>query len=139
MEHQGHQGHEEHQESCSRANIIAKQVVDAGLKIHRTLGPGLLESAYENCLAREFELRQLNFSRQEALPIVYEGLHLESGYRLDIVVENLVIIEVKAVEQLNRLHEAQLLTYLRFSNYRIGLLMNFNVPLFKQGVRRFVM
>ena len=138
MEHQDHQGHKEHQEELLRADKVARHIVDAGLKIHRALGPGLLESAYEACLAREFELRHLRFSRQETLPVVYEGLQLESGYRLDIVVEKSVIIEVKAVEQLNRLHTAQLLTYLRLSSYRIGLLMNFNVTLFKNGIRRFV-
>lgn len=104
--------------------------------MHRALGPGLLESAYEHCLAHELELRGLSVSRQAPLPIHYEGLRLDAGYRLDLVVADAVIVEIKAVEALSRLHEAQLLTYLKLSNLRVGLLMNFNVALFKDGVRR---
>jgi GxxExxY protein len=98
----------------------------------------LLESAYEHCLARELQIRGLAVRRQVALPIVYEGAKLESGYRLDLVIDDALVIEVKAVEALTRLHEAQVLTYLRLSGHRIGFLMNFNVTLFKQGVRRLV-
>ena len=98
----------------------------------------MLESAYEHCLARELQIRGLAVRRQVALPIVYEGAKLESGYRLDLVIDDALVIEVKAVEALTRLHEAQVLTYLRLSGHRIGFLMNFNVTLFKQGVRRLV-
>ena len=111
-------------------------MVDAALKVHRALGPGLLESAYEHCLDHELGLRGLSVSRQVPLPIHYEGLRLDAGYRLDLVVANTIIVEVKAVEALSRLHEAQLLTYLKLSGLKVGFLMNFNVPLFKDGVRR---
>ena len=137
MEHEEHQGHEG-REASPEIERLARTVVDAGLKVHRTLGPGLLESAYEHCLARELQIRGLAVRRQVALPIVYEGAKLESGYRLDLVINDALIIEVKAVEALTRLHEAQVLTYLRLSGHRIGFLMNFNVTLFKQGVRRLV-
>ena len=137
MEHEEHQEHEGREEAVNLERL-ARTVVDAGLKVHRTLGPGLLESAYEHCLARELQLRGLAVRRQVALPIVYEGAKLESGYRLDLVIDDALVIEVKAVEALTRLHEAQVLTYLRLSGHRIGFLMNFNVTLFKQGVRRLV-
>ncbi len=137
MEHEDHQDHEG-REASPDIERLARTVVDAGLKVHRTLGPGLLESAYEHCLARELQIRRLAVRRQVSLPIVYEGARLESGYRLDLVIDDALVIEVKAVEALTRLHEAQVLTYLRLSGYRIGFLMNFNVTLFKQGVRRLV-
>jgi GxxExxY protein len=106
--------------------------------VHRALGPGLLESAYEACLAHELSLRGLAVRRQVPLPIVYEGLTLEAGYRLDLLVGDLVIVEIKAVEGLLRLHEAQLITYLKLSGLSLGLLINFNVGLFRDGVRRLV-
>jgi GxxExxY protein len=114
-------------------------VVDAGLKVHRALGPGLLESAYEHCLAYEIGLRGISVRRQVGLPIAYEGTTLDAGYRLDLVVGEAVVIEVKAVETLLRLHEAQVLTYLKLSGLQLGFLMNFNVTLFKDGVRRLVL
>ncbi|HZC17293.1 MAG TPA: GxxExxY protein, partial [Caulobacteraceae bacterium] len=113
--------------------------VDAGLKVHKALGPGLLESAYEHCLAYELVTRGISLRRQVALPVVYEGVRLDAGYRLDIVVEDLIVIEIKAVEAPSRLHEAQVLTYLKLSGHRLGFLMNFNVELFKNGVRRLVL
>jgi GxxExxY protein len=126
------------QEPSAAADDVARQVIDAGLKVHRALGPGLLESAYEACLTHELASRGLAVRRQVSLPIEYEGLRLEVGYRLDLVVDDLVIIEVKAVESLLRLHEAQLITYLKLSGVKLGLLINFNVALFKQGVRRLI-
>ena len=126
------------QEPTAEADAVARAVVDAGLKVHRALGPGLLESVYEACLVREFELRGLRVRRQVSLPVEYEGLRLDGGYRLDLLVDDLVIVEVKAVETVLRLHEAQLITYLKLSGLRLGLLMNFNVALFKDGVRRLV-
>ena len=116
----------------------ARQIVDAGLKVHRALGPGLLESAYEHCLAHELESRRLSVRRQVGLPIVFEDIRLDVGYRLDLLVNDLIVVEVKAVEALSRLHEAQVLTYLKLSGCRLGLLINFNVELFKQGLRRLV-
>jgi GxxExxY protein len=121
------------------AERVVREVVDAGLKVHRALGPGLLEAAYEHCLAYELECRRLRVERQLPLPIVYEDLRLEGAYRLDLLVDRCVIVEVKAVEALSRLHEAQLLTYMRLSGHRLGLLMNFNVELLKQGLRRLVL
>jgi GxxExxY protein len=115
---------------------LTGEIVDAGLKVHRTLGPGLLESVYEHCLAYELGKRGIAARTQVALPIVYDGVALDAGYRLDMIVEDTVLIEIKAVEELTRLHEAQILTYLKLSGYRLGFLMNFNVPLFKHGLRR---
>ena len=136
MDRQEGQGRQDRQEPSAAADAVAKQVVDAGLKVHRALGPGLLESAYEVCLAHELKLRGLRLRTQGPLRVEYEGLVLEASYRLDLVVEDLVVVEVKAVEALLRLHEAQVLTYLKLSGMRLGLLMNFNVPLFRDGVRR---
>ena len=117
---------------------LSRVVVDAGLRVHRTLGPGLLESVYENCLAYELERRGVAARRQVGLPVVYEGMTLNAGYRLDLVVSDAIIVEVKAVDTLTRLHEAQVLTYLRLSGMRMAFLMNFNVVLFKQGLKRLV-
>ena len=102
------------------------------------LGPGLLESAYEQCLAHELTARGLRVQRQVALPIVFDGLRIEAGYRLDMVVDEAVIVEVKSVEALSRLHEAQILTYLRLSGMKLGFLLNFNAEQMRQGLRRFV-
>jgi len=138
LEHQGHKEHQGHQEVGASLDALARAVVDAGFKVHRTLGPGLLETVYELCLARELELRGLVVMRQVSLPIVYEGLEIDGAFRIDLLVNDALIVEVKAVDALARVHEAQLLTYLKLSNRRLGLLINFNVELFKQGVRRFV-
>ena len=115
---------------------LTGSLVDAGLMVHRTLGPGLLERVYEHCLAHEIKRRGLSLRRQVWLPIQYGGVELAEGFRMDLVVEERIIVEVKAVESLTRLHQSQLLSYLRLSGLRVGLLMNFNVPLFKDGVRR---
>ncbi len=116
---------------------LASAIVDSGLNVHRALGPGLLESTYEHCLAHELLTRRIEASRQKFLPVIYDGIKIDAGYRLDMVVEEAVVIEIKAVETLNSLHEAQLLTYLKLSPYSIGFLLNFNVVLFKHGIRRF--
>jgi GxxExxY protein len=136
MEHEAHEGREGH-EGISPLEDLSRDIVDAGLKVHRALGPGLLESAYERCLVHELELRGRTVRRQVALPVTYEGMTLDSGYRLDLVVDDAIVVEIKAVEALSRLHEAQILTYLRLSGLDVGFLMNFNVVLFKQGLRRF--
>ena len=117
-------------------NEISKEIVDAALKVHRALGPGLLESAYEECLTYELLKKELLVERQKALPVVYEEVKLEAGYRIDLLVENKVIIELKSVEALNDVHLAQILTYLKLSDCKLGLLINFNVALIKQGIRR---
>jgi GxxExxY protein len=114
-------------------------IVDAGLRVHRALGPGLLESAYETCLVYELAKRQLRVDRQVFLPVIYEGIRLDAGYRLDLVVNDVVVVEIKATDSLTDLHRAQVLTYLRLSRLRVGILMNFNVTLFKNGVKRLVL
>ena len=131
-----HPAHQAHQAIPATLDQIARTVVDAGLKVHRALGPGLLESAYEACLVHELLQRRMAVQRQLPLPVTYDGLELDAGYRLDLLVASEAIVEVKAVEALSRLHEAQLLTYLKLSDRRLGFLMNFNTPLFKDGVRR---
>ncbi|MBI4612428.1 MAG: GxxExxY protein [Planctomycetes bacterium] len=111
----------------------------AGTATHRVLRPGLLESAYEACLCREFELRGLKLTRQTGLPLEYKGINLDCGYRTDIVVEGRVLVEVKAIESVAAVHEAQLLTYLRLTGCRVGLILNFFVPIMKQGIIRRVL
>jgi GxxExxY protein len=107
-------------------------IIGAAIEVHRNLGPGLLESAYEECLCHELHLRGLDFKRQEPLPLLYKGLRLDCGYKLDLIVQDQVILKLKAVEKLLPIHEAQLLTYLRLTGKRVGLLINFNVPLLTQ-------
>lgn len=119
-------------------NEISKIVFECALKVHKNLGPGLLESAYEECLFYELKKSNLFVEKQKALPLIYEEVKLDVGYRIDIIVENKFIIEVKSVESLNEVHLAQVLTYLRLSNCKLGLLINFNVKLLKDGVRRII-
>ena len=128
-----------HEPIPARTEAVARAAVDAALPVHKVLGPGLLESAYEHCLAHEISRRGLAIQRQVALPIVYEGEKLDAGYRLDLVVDGAVIVEIKSVDALAPIHDAQVLTYLKLSGLRVGLLMNFNVALFKQGLKRFVL
>jgi GxxExxY protein len=137
FQHEAHEEEEGHEEGGARLERLASVVVDAGLRVHKALGPGLLESAYEHFLAHELQRRGLTVKRQVALPIVFEGARLEAGYRLDLLVEDLIIVEIKSVETLTRLFEAQILTYLRLSGRPMGFLMNFNSVLFKDGLRRF--
>ncbi|MCO6491100.1 MAG: GxxExxY protein [Phaeodactylibacter sp.] len=120
-------------------NELSGIIIGKAITVHKILGPGLLESAYEECLA--YELREAGFKveRQKPLPIVYKEIELEYGYRIDMLVNGLVVIELKAVERLTNVHTAQVLTYLRFGNYPLGLLMNFNVKMLKQGLKRFIM
>ena len=117
---------------------IGKQVVDASIEVHRELGPGLLESTYERCLFHELSLRGIHCERQKTQPIFYKGLELDEGYRLDLLVERKVVLELKVVDSLNDVHFAQLLTYLKLSNLELGFLLNFNVALMKDGIRRVV-
>jgi GxxExxY protein len=115
---------------------LTERIIGAAIEVHRALGPGLLESVYEECLCVEFGLCRLQFSSQMELPVEYKSLRLDIGYRLDLVVESEVVVELKAVERLLPLHEAQLLTYLRLGGFSTGLLLNFNVPVLKDGIRR---
>lgn len=117
---------------------VGKQIVDAAIKVHRALGPGLLESAYQACLAHELRKRGLHVECEVSQPIEFDGLQIEAGYRLDMLVDNLVIIENKALEKVLPIHEAQLLTYLRLRNCRLGYLINWHVPLVKDGIKRMV-
>jgi len=128
-----------HQGIDSALDDLAKVVVDAAFKVHKTLGPGLLESAYEACLGIELKRRGLPFVVQQPVRIVYEDETVESALRLDMLVDNRLILELKAVESLLPVHEAQLLTYLKLTGRRLGLLINFNVPLIKHGIRRLVL
>jgi GxxExxY protein len=117
-------------------NRITEQVIGAAIEVHRALGPGLLESAYEECLCRELSLREIPFERQRPLPVEYKGTRLDCGYRLDLLVMGTVVVEIKAVEAIEPIHEAQLLTYLKLGGWKLGLLINFNVPVLKDGIRR---
>jgi GxxExxY protein len=120
-------------------NEVTKRIIGCAIEVHKNLGPGLLESAYEECLTFELEKAGLKFKRQQSTPVVYKEIKLDCGYRIDILVENLVIVELKVVDVIIPVHEAQLLTYLKFSGKRIGLLINFNVTTLKDGIRRFIL
>jgi len=121
-----------------RDEEITHNIIGAAIEVHRHLGPGLLESVYEECLAREFTLRGIPFERQKALPTVYKDLKLEAGYRLDFLVAGRIVVEIKAVDALAPIHEAVVLTYLRLSGCRVGLLINFHSAVLKDSIRRFV-
>ncbi len=120
-------------------SALTEQVIGSAIEVHRHWGPGLLETAYQKCLAREFRLRDIEFQAEVALPVEYKGIRLETGFRLDFLVAGRIIIEVKSVESIGAVHEAQLLTYLRLSGCPVGLLINFNVPVLKKGILRCVM
>ena len=120
-------------------NQWSGMAIDAAFKVHSALGPGLLESVYEACLAKEFELRNMPFTRQMALPITYEGLIIDNAYRIDFCLAQSVIVEVKAVEKMIPVFDAQLLTYMRLTGCTVGLLINFNVPRIKEGIKRMIL
>jgi GxxExxY protein len=117
---------------------LTREIRGAATEVHREVGPGLLESAYEECLCRELSLRGLSFQRQVPLPVTYKGVKLDCGYKLDLVVEDKVVLELKSVKAIDPIHEAQLLTYFRLSGKQVGLLMNFNTVLMKDGIKRLV-
>jgi len=118
---------------------ITEQIIGAAIEVHRVLGPGLLESAYESCLCDELKAEGVNFRRQVDLPVNYKGRVLDCGYTIDLLVEDAVVVELKSIEKIAPIHEAQLLTYLRLSGHRVGLLINFNVPILIKGVVRRVL
>jgi GxxExxY protein len=134
-----HKEHKEHQGLAPSLEAVGRHVVDAAIKVHTALGPGLLESAYEHCLAFELRDRGLKAERQVPLPIIYRGMKLDAGYRLDLLVEGSVIVEIKAADSMPRLFEAQVLTYLKLSGCRLGYLVNFNTGQVRDGLRRLVL
>src|SRR5579859_5182197 len=117
---------------------IAREIVDSSFAVHTALGPGLLESVYEQCLGCELSIRGITVERQVPIPVFYRNLRMDAGFRMDLVAEGLVIVEVKAVEKILDVHKAQLLTYLKLSGQKLGLLVNFNVPLIEEGIKRVV-
>ncbi|MBC7951746.1 MAG: GxxExxY protein [Rhodospirillaceae bacterium] len=122
-----------------RLSHLTDRIIGLAIEVHRTLGPGLLESVYEECLAHELTLADIPFQRQVNQPVVYKDVHLDCGYRMDLVVDDAVVVELKTVEKLLPIHDAQLLTYLRLSGHSVGLLLNFNTPVLKNGLKRFVL
>ncbi len=124
--------------SREEANRLSNVIIGAAIQVHRELGPGLLESAYEACLKYELAQQGLRVESQVPQPVIYKSIHLDCGYRLDLLVENLVIVELKTVESLQPIHDAQLLTYLKLKQLWLGLLINFNVPILKNGIKRLV-
>ena len=119
-------------------NQLSSKIIGAAIEVHKTLGPGLLESAYEECLSHELKCQGLSFDRQKPLPIHYKGIKLDCGYRLDIVVENAIILELKSCEKIEAIHKAQLLTYLKLTGHNLGLILNFNVIVLRNGIIRVV-
>ena len=119
-------------------NEIANKIIGTAIEVHKVLGPGLLESAYKECLSYKLEQLGLKIEKEKTMPLVFEDVRLECGYRIDILVENKVVIELKSVEALNDVHLAQTLTYMKLGDYKLGLLMNFNVTLLKHGIKRVI-
>jgi GxxExxY protein len=119
-------------------NELSKEIIGCAIEVHRSLGPGLLESAYEECLCHELKLHKISFIRQKPLPVVYKNKKLDCGYKLDVVVENKIILELKASKQIEAIHKAQLLTYLKLSGLSLGLLLNFNTDVLNRGIMRVV-
>jgi GxxExxY protein len=120
-------------------NEITHEIIGAAIEVHKLLGPGLLESAYEACLCHEFAIRKISFQKQKPIPLVYKEIKLDCGFRLDLLVEKRIVVELKSVDALAPIHEAIMLTYLRLSGHKLGLLVNFNVSILKEGIRRFIM
>lgn len=118
---------------------LSNRVIGCAIEVHKALGPGLLESAYQQCLCHELRLNEINFQLEKPLPINYKGCRLDCGYRIDILVEDEIIIELKSVEQLNKVHDAQILSYMKLANIKQGFLINFNVTLLKNGLKSFVL
>ena len=123
----------------THVNILTREIIGSAIEVHKHLGPGLLESAYRKCLMQELLLRGIPFTSELPLPLEYKGIRLESSYRLDLLVEDAVVVEVKSVESLCKIHEAQLITYLKLGAWTVGLLINFNVDALKNGIRRKVL
>jgi GxxExxY protein len=129
----------EFEKTSEREEVVAAQIVDAAYTVHKALGPGLLEKIYEVCFCHELTKRDLSYQRQVDIPVEYDGITFDEGLRLDVIVEELIICEIKAVDKMNPVWEAQLLSYLKLTGKRIGFLINFNVPLIKNGVKRIIL
>jgi len=119
-------------------NTLSGKIIGAAIEVHKVLGPGLLESTYEECICHELNMRDVSFERQKPLPLIYKGRSLDCGYRLDLVVEDVIVVELKSCNNIEPIHEAQLLTYLKLSGLKLGLLLNFNVPVMRNGIVRIV-
>ncbi|MBN2543031.1 GxxExxY protein [bacterium] len=139
MEPQRHRVTEYNKDYKFKEKKLTGEIIAAAMEVHRNLGPGLLESAYEECLCHELHLKDIPFERQKPLPLVYKEIKLDCGYRMDLVVDNKVIIEIKCVEEINPVHKAQLLTYLKLYDKQVGLIINFYKPLLKNGIKRLVL
>ncbi len=122
----------------AEVDAVARRVVDACFSVHSALGPGLLESVYEACLEHELQKRGIKVQRQVKFPVLYRGMHIDAGLQIDLLVEDCIVVELKAVEGILPVHKAQLMTYLKLTGHRLGFLINFNVPLIRQGINRFV-
>jgi GxxExxY protein len=122
-----------------RINELTEKVIGCAIEVHKSLGPGLLEAAYEQCLAEELNLEEVKFETQAPLPVKYKGTKLECGYRVDFLVEKALIVELKSIEKILDIHKAQILTYMKLANIKVGLLISFNVKLLKNGIQRFVL
>ncbi len=131
-----HRDTEDTEDTDVDLNTITERIIGAAIEVHKVLGPGLMESAYEECLCRELVLRGVGLERQLPLPVEYKGVRLDCGYRLDLLVEQSVVVEIKSLSSIEPIHEAQLLTYLKLGGWKLGLLVNFNVPTLKDGIRR---
>jgi GxxExxY protein len=129
----------ENAEKRKDVNELTELLIGCAIEVHRTLGPGLLESAYEVCLCRELSLRRIHFERQVAIPLEYKGVKLDCGYRADLIVTDMILVEIKAVDQLAAIHDAQLLSYLKLTGLKVGLLINFNERMLTHGIRRKVL
>jgi GxxExxY protein len=138
-EHRGCTEKESAEPMIPPINQLTHEVIGAAIEVHRKLGPGLLESAYRKCLCRELMLRGIPYKKEQPLPLEYKGIHLECGYRVDILVAGRLVVETKSVEALAPIHDAQTLTYLRLGGWRMGLLINFNVVVLKDGIHRKIM
>ncbi|MDQ6969357.1 MAG: GxxExxY protein [Mariprofundus sp.] len=139
MNHKDTKAQRETEAISLEVNELARQVVDAAFHVHKNLGAGLLESVYEACLCHELTQRRVPFQKQVVLPVIYDGLEIEAGLRIDLWVDHKLIVELKAVEQMHEVHQAQLMTYMKLTNTRLGLLINFNVPTIKQGIKRIIL
>jgi GxxExxY protein len=128
-----------YEQNSTERDPLTNQIIGLAIEVHRTLGPGLLESAYEGCLCYELSCANINFERQKPLPIIYKKIHLECGYKIDLVIEDRVVVELKTVERILPIHEAQLLTYLKLSGLKTGLLLNFNAAVLREGIKRMVL